>query len=209
MNSVLRVLLLAILSCAFTLQVENLFGQCTADVPSFNVNLTGSPAGVWQSPQVTRVGNCCSTTHPDRCVKFVVTLDPGAEAIKFEVVSGALPGGALFYQVNCGPLTTVGVPLCLSGVGPHVVTFCKPGNNNNVYAITSIPAPTAPTSIAVNDGCTGTLTAAGFQPATVTWNSISPGLPGQYNNYLSCASGCLTTNVTAQPGYPTSVTYQI
>ncbi len=211
MNSTLKNILILILFCfAIFLQPSSLFGQhCTSDVPVFNVNLTGNPSGTWQSPSVARLGNCCGTSHPERCIKFIVTLDPGAEAIKFELISGAVPGGALNYQVNCGPMTSVGQPLCLSGVGPHIITFCKPGTNDNVYAITSIPAPSSPGSLTVNDGCTGTITATGFLASSVVWNSISPGAPGTYNSYLSCTTGCLNPSVTGQIGSPPSVTYQV
>ena len=49
----------------------------------------------------------------------------------------------------------------------------------------------------------------GLQTSTITWNSIFPGTPGQYNNYLSCTSACNFTNVTAQPGYPPYVDYVV
>lgn len=61
--------------------------------------------------------------------------------INFDIVSGAAPTGALFYQINCGPQIQVGQPICLNGQGPHTLTFCKPGNNQNIYQITSIPFP--------------------------------------------------------------------
>ena len=60
---------------------------------------------------------------------YNITLHPDASAILFDIVSGAVPPGALFYQVDCGSITPVGLPICLDGVGPHNFTFCKPGNN--------------------------------------------------------------------------------
>lgn len=185
------------------------YSQCGPNVPTFTVNLTGNPGGTWISPNVIRNDNCCGTTAPNRCVEFIITLDPNAQGIAFSIASGAVPGGALFYQINCGPPQAVGAPICLSGVGPHILTFCKPGNNNNTYQITSIPGPTGGTDITVNDGCIDTLHATGFNQSTVTWNSIYPGTPGQYNSYLSCTSNCLNPIVTGSGSLPPYVDYVV
>jgi gliding motility-associated-like protein len=185
------------------------FAQCGPAVPSFTIDLTGNPAGTWQSPFVIRNDNCCGTTAPNRCVEFIITLDPAAQGIAFSIAAGAIPGGALFYQIGCGPPTALGSPICLSGVGPHILTFCKPGNNNNIYQITSIPGPTGGTNVTVNDGCIDTLHATGFNPATVTWNSIFPGAPGAYNSYLSCSTGCLNPVVTGTGTAPPYVDYVV
>ncbi|MGZ3862703.1 MAG: PKD domain-containing protein [Bacteroidia bacterium] len=185
------------------------YSQCGPNVPSFTVNLTGNPAGTWSSPFVIRNDNCCGTTAPDRCVEFIITLDPAAQGIAFNITAGAIPGGALFYQIGCGPQHALGSPICLSGVGPHILTFCKPGNNNNVYSITSIPGPTGGTNVTINDGCIDTLHATGFNPATVTWNSIYPGTTGAYNSYLSCSTGCLNPVVTGSGTPPPYVDYVV
>jgi len=176
--------------------------QCGPGVPVFTVNLTGNPSGTWISPNVIRNDNCCGTSNPNVCVKFVITLDPGAVGINFNIASGAVPGGAMFYQINCGPQTAVGQPICLSGPGPHVLTFCKPGNNSNTYQITSVPAPVVGNDITINQGCQGVLSVTGFSASTVSWHSVFPGAPGAYNSYLSCVSGCATTTVTPNTATP-------
>jgi gliding motility-associated-like protein len=181
---------------------------CGPGVPTFNVNLTGNPDSVWTSPNVSRNGNCCTSTPPDRCIDFVITLDPGAVGITFNVISGAIPGGALFYQINCGPPQPVGTAICLSGPGPHLLTFCKPGSNANVYQITSIPAAVGGNNIIVNQGCSDTLHATGFTPASVNWTSISPGAPGAYNSLLSCTH-CTDPIATGTSTAPSVVTYQV
>lgn len=182
---------------------------CDPTVPSFNVNLTGNPNGTWISPPVLRAGNCCGTSNPDRCIQFVVTLDPAAQGILFSVYSGAMPPGALFYQVNCGPPTSVGTPLCLNGPGPHVITFCKPGNNQNQYQITSIGQPEVSPPISLNDGCSGQIFANNLIESSIVWTSVFPGNTGDYNNYLNCTSACDTVTVTGQPGFPPFVDYQV
>ncbi|MES2395148.1 MAG: PKD domain-containing protein [Bacteroidota bacterium] len=188
---------------------SNLYSQCGPGVPAFNVDLTGVPDSIWTSPSVLREDNCCGTIAPDKCVKFVITLDPDAEAINFNIIAGAVPGGALFYQINCGPETALGQPICLNGVGPHVLTFCKPGNNDNVYQISSIPKPVGGADVTINDGCIGQLTAVGFNAASANWTSVYPGAAGAYNSYLSCTSGCLNPTVTGQGGAPPYIDYVV
>lgn len=191
--------------------------------PTFNVNLTGNPAGTWTSNPEQRAGDCCNPGGDNNCVQFTVTLDPLAEGIIFSVPDGcgASPSGALFYQVDCGPLTSVGSPLCLNGTGPFVITFCKPGNNENCYSITSVPAPATGGDVVTADGCRDTLTVSGVTAASTSWTSISPGTPGQYNNYLNNLAntqpgvsgtpytGQTTVVVTPQPGYPPVIHYQV
>jgi hypothetical protein len=113
------------------------WAQCDSTVPVIAVDLSGSPSATWQSPLIPRQGLCCSTNAPDQCIEFVITLDPDAQGIVFDVCAGAVPPGAMYYQIDCGPPTAVGTPACLSGVGPFSLTFCKPGNNINGYCITS------------------------------------------------------------------------
>ncbi|MFL5763603.1 MAG: PKD domain-containing protein [Bacteroidia bacterium] len=181
---------------------------CGGGVPTFNVNLTGNPDSVWTSPNTARNGNCCTSSPPEKCIDFIITLDPGAIGITFNIISGAIPGGALYYQINCGPPQPLGSAICLSGPGPHLLTFCKPGSNANVYQITSIPGAVGGNDIVVNQGCSDTLHATGFQPTTVNWTSISPGTPGQYNSLLSCTH-CTDPIATGVSGAPTTVTYQV
>src|ERR1041385_1752876 len=91
----------------------SLFAQpCDPLTPTFNVNLTGNPSGAWISPSIQRVGYCCAAAGSDVCIEFMVTLDPQSTGINFNIVSGAVPPGALYYQVGCGPLVPVGQPIC-------------------------------------------------------------------------------------------------
>ncbi len=184
------------------------WAQCDPTVPVLTTDLSASPSATWTSPLIARQGLCCGTSAPAQCIKFIITLHPDAQGIVFDVCAGAVPSGAMFYQIDCGPPTAVGTPLCLSGVGPFILTFCKPGNNINAYCITSIAEPTAGPDIAVNDGCQGTITTNGFAPGTIQWSSIAPGSAGAYDNYLGCPT-CANTVVTAQPGYPAYVDYRV
>ena len=194
----------------FIVLSQNIFSQpCTPNVPSLSVDLSSSPSASWISPLIQRMGNCCGTTPPDNCLEFWITLHPDAQGIIFNVYSGAVPGGAMYYQINCGPPTPVGQIICLDGQGPHRLTFCKPGNNTNEYIITSVEQPSVSGDIVLNEGCSGSITTNGFNPSTITINSIYPGPIGTYNSFLSCPTGCTSTNVIAYSGYPPYVDYKV
>ena len=128
---------------------------CDSTVPSFYVDLSASANMTWVSPPVQRVGNCCGTTAPDNCLEFTILLNANAIAISFNIASGAIPPGALFYQINCGPPIAVGSPICLNGPGPHNLTFCKPGNNTNTFSVTSYSEPIIGPDITLNASCQG------------------------------------------------------
>ncbi len=206
MSKTLHSLLLAF--CLMT--VTTVLSQpCGPSTPSFTANLIGCPACTYTSPNVSRNDTCCGATNPDVCIKFTILLDPNSMGINFGIASGAIPPGAIFYQIGCGPPIAIGTPICLSGPGPHVLTFCKPGNNQNTYTISAIPKPVVPDSILVRNGCTSTLAVTGFSVPTITWNSINPGPPGAYNSYLSCTAGCASVVVTPTGTPPPFVDYEV
>jgi hypothetical protein len=134
-----------------------------------------------------------------------------AIGINFQIASGAIPPGALYYQINCGPPIPVGQPICLNGPGPHILTFCKPGNNTNSFAIISLPMPAI--SASVNDiatsRCSAILAAqtAGIDEQNISWTSIP--FNAIYNSYLSCTTGCDTVSVTPTGNFPPFVDYVV
>ncbi|UKN02647.1 HYR domain-containing protein [Paracrocinitomix mangrovi] len=198
--------LLGIIAISISFSTHAQVPTCGTDVPYFQVDLTGQPDGVWESPSHSRLGNCCGTSSPDRCTSFEIILDTGATMINFEIASGAIPPGSMFYQIGCGPQVPVGDAICISGVGPHYLTFCKPGNNENTYRITSIPKPTFPKDDSTRIGCTLPIEILGLENITI--NSISPGTPGQYNSYLSCLD-CGTPNFEPGLSAPAFIDYEI
>ncbi len=185
-------------------------GLCDPLTPFYIADLTNIPNGTWVSaPPVQRNGNCCGTSSPDRCIEFEITLAPNVVAINFNIASGAIPPGAMFYQIGCGPQVAVGSPICVNGPGPHTLTFCKPGNNVNTYAITSIAGPSVGPTDTTTVGCSSRMYAEQLIESTITWTSVYPGVPGAYNSYLSCTSGCDTTYATPQPGAPAYVDFLV
>jgi gliding motility-associated-like protein len=174
--------------------------NCDPSTPVFNVDLTGQPNGTWISPAQSRAGYCCGlTSGPNACVQFNLTLDSATNAISFDIYSGAVPGGSMFFQINCGPMMAVGQPLCLSGPGPYVITFCKPGNNANQYAITALSDPSLGGTQYVSQSCTGLMVANGLNQSSIQWTSV-PANP-TYNSYLNCTSGCDSVVITPTPGF--------
>lgn len=216
------------LNYIFVLMVSLLFSSiihaqvnCTGDTPHITVDLSADPSMTFVTPAVIRDGSCCNGADVN-CVEFTIYLHPDAVGILFDVASGANPGGALDYQIDCGPITASGsAPICLSGVGPHYISFCKPGNNQNTYELTSISGPSASDNIIASDGCADTLSISGLDPNTVTWNSITPGVYGEFNNYLSDIDettfgtsgvpfvGFDYVLVTPQPNFPSEIQFEV
>jgi gliding motility-associated-like protein len=180
--------------------------SCSAGVPYFLVDLTGQPQGSWISPPHSRGGDCCGNNV---CTSFEVILDSNAAALSLDFYSGAVPSGSMYFQIDCGPQHAVGELICLSGVGPHRITFCKPGNNQNEYIIQSIAKPTFPQDDSTRAGCSKDFQVLGFDLSTITWSSVFPGSPGDYDSLLSCTDSCDITTFTPRPNSPAFVDYVV
>ncbi len=202
----LRALVLAVFTTApFIVSAQ----YCDSITPSFIVDLSAAPYMTWVSPDTDRDGFCCGATAPDKCLEFIITLHPNSAAVVFNIASGAVPPGALFYQIDCGPPVAVGSPICLNGTGPFHLTFCKPGNNTNTFSIETIPNPIFGPNLVLGDGCSDDLWVQFYDESTITWNSISPGAPGSQNGLLSCVTACDTVTATNNPLAPPIVEYLV
>ena len=205
LKNVFGIFLISFIPLIANAQIPN----CGPTVPNFNVSFVGNPGGSYTSPAVSRQGNCCGTSSPDRCVHFTITTDANTAAVDFSISCGNTPPGSLFFQVDCGPQTQIGQFGCISGAGVHHLTFCKPGNNLNCFTLKSIPRPLPMVDDSVRIGCYDTLMYVGIKDSGVVWNSISPGVPGQYNSYLNFATGHDTVIFTPTAGAPSYVDYQV
>jgi gliding motility-associated-like protein len=189
---------------------KHMVGQnpaCTPNVPYFYVNLSSNPNAVWTSSSVVRQGQCCGAAASTDCISFDVVLHPSAAGIQIDML-GADPAGSLFYQIGCTGNYPGGTVKCINGVGPHQITFCKPGGNANVYQITSIAKPTFPPNDTVRLGCKQKMISYGVANGSVTWQSISPGVPGQYNSYLD-STNVASPTYSPGPGAPPYVDYLV
>ena len=176
-----KILLLVLFSCMW---VKG-WGQKT-----INVDLSGSVTAT-ATVASDRSGN--TSCGGSNCVVFHITLNPGADLLGISCDQHAASND---YTVNCGPLTPISTPICLTGGATTVdVAFCKPGGNTITYTFTESLAVKASPDITVRQGCTGSMSVTGLDPATTTWTSIYPGAVGTYDGYLTCKSGCIATTV--------------
>lgn len=201
-NSLLLILLLGI--------TETIKAQCSANVPTYIIDLTATPDTTWvlsQADAQNRLGQCCGVPTNEDCISFEITLNENAAGIFFDY-DGAPSYGSLHWRVDCGPEYNLRDTICVTDAGPFTLTFCKPGNDNGNYTLISIPRPTFPDDQIVPRNCIQPLEVLGVEANTVTWQSISPGAPGQYNNLLSCTD-CLEPVFTPDQTIPSEIHYQV
>ena len=182
---------------------------CEDIVPHFEVDFTENPDSSWTSPAVVREGTCCAQIGPPppRCIHFTLTLPPSVVAISFNIESGAVPSGSLFYQIDCNEVHQVGDTICLLGDATYELTFCKPGNNENTYSITAFSGDITPDTIHAQVNCGAEIVVEGIVESTAVWSDITGG--GLYESYLSCLSGCLTTTFTPDDNAPPFILYEV
>jgi len=195
----------ALLCIAIAISFVNRLSAQTCTAITYNLDFSASvdTSVVIQS---TRNGDCCGGTN---CIRFDLIINPACSYVNFTVQNPAPPGNAAYYQVNCGPQTSLGTPICVVGQTQVSITFCKPGNDNPIYTITAAGAFQGSGDITVREGCTGSISVTGLTPATINWTSIYPGAQGAYDSYLSCSSGCTSTNVTPLQGAPAYIDYKV
>ncbi|MES2284808.1 MAG: SprB repeat-containing protein, partial [Bacteroidota bacterium] len=182
------------------------YSQCPV---AFPVDLSASSSAFYNQSYPTigpLITNCCPSFSSDgnRCIKFSITLNPGSMGVRFEMNPAPNSG---VYRIGCGSTAiSVGSFVCLSGVGPHVLTFCNPADITSLFKIVSVPRPTAGSNISISQGCSKVINATGFDLTTVIWKSVPNNTT--YNSYLSCTN-CLTPTITAGSSPPAYVDYQI
>lgn len=206
-----KLLFLSILFFLFFIPVKNINAQFLCDTCdntlTFYVDLSSTPDSAWSSVEVKRNGVCCDNAG-ENCIRFIVTTHPKTDQLSFNLISPPIPPGQ-FYQYNCGPLVSVGEPLCISGTGPHCIVYCKPGGDKSAYGITASKSVESSPDKVVRDGCIDTIIATGFDESSMVWQTVAPGADGDYNSYLSCLAGCDTVYVTPGAGYPPYIDVEV
>lgn len=203
------VCLLALVFCLLVISVGEGLAQCpvndgTSEVVT--VNLSAKKDTSW-SLKSKREGTACISTNPpdanSRCIRFNVTLNPGADILVFD--TDKEPQSS-FYSINCGPLIKIGESVCVTGLTTVCISFCKPGNEPNTYTISTASVIKASGDLLLRQNCSGTMTVSGATSAT--WTSVFPGSVGAYNSYLNTTTGTSIT-VTPQTGAPTEIRYEV
>ncbi len=197
--------------------------ECNADVPFFILDLSNNPDSTYISPEIVRTGQCCGDANNQNYVSFYVTLNPNVAMIEIGIAPGyADPGGAGFYNIVsggdiftpgvCGTNIAGGTPTCISGPGPHKITYHKPGGNKVRYYIHQIPRPIFPTDQTTRVGCTKPMQIYGLNNISISAINSSAGtsqLP-TYTSYMSCTN-CATPTFSpgTSPTYPYWIDYKI
>jgi len=186
------------------------YGQCGANVPNYVINLSGAPDSTWVLNEIDaldRDGQCCGANTNVNCISFDITLDSNSAGIFFDY-DGAPANGSLGWQIDCGPMNNMQDTICVTDPGPFTLTFCKPGTDNGNYTLISVSKPTFPEDQFVPLNCIQPVEALGVTSGSITWTSISPGNPGDYDYLLDCTD-CLTPTFSPDPNAPTYIEYQV
>lgn len=136
------IIVLALILTFLLTESQAQVGPCNASVPTYYIDFSSVTSdSTWVSALVVRNAYCCGTSGSDRCINFVITTGSQVTGLAFNICEGALPPGALSYQVDCGPPINYNDIACITTPGVHYLTFCKPGNNVNRYCITATASP--------------------------------------------------------------------
>jgi hypothetical protein len=167
---------------------------CPPTVPSYTVDLSGSPSGVWNSPaNVGRNDQCNCTLGTEFCLEFVITLNPNAIGFVLRKTAGSQAGGNQDYIVNgdCSNIGTLDDRFCVTGTGPYYIAYCESGGNTHTYQVESIESDFLPASFCSEPGIATQLTVSGsVDPLTATWTAVSSNAS---TSFLTASSGTLST----------------
>lgn len=182
-------------------------GQCTEiTAATYVVDFSASKDTSWSVSSKRTEKGCVDGNAGNTCVKFIIKLNAGSDLVNFttdQVTS------ASFYSINCGQTYSINTPACITGGETVCITFCKPGNNTELYTVTASSIIKASGDLILRQNCSGTMSVSGVSAASVNWRSIFPGTSGAYNNYLSATSNTTSVTVTPTTGAPSFIDYEV
>jgi hypothetical protein len=188
---------------------------CQESVHYYRVDITGSTTVV-QTELLGRGGLCCTEISPSRCYGFDVILDPDAVGLKIEVAindndkwtpQGQAEAGD--WSIECGVIDFQkdGV-LCLNDQKFFTLLHCKPGGNKLKYRFSNVMGAVVTGPTATRIECDRNLSVTGI--INPVWNSVSPGLPGQYNNFLDVSDPFNPVFIPKSPlNLPSQILYEV
>lgn len=176
-----------------------------SQVKMITIDFSSSKDTTYTTALLDRNGDTCGGKN---CIVFKVILNGGSDQLSLDA-DGAPGLGSATYQVNCGATYNLASPACITGLSIAYVTFCKVGSNDYRYTISASSTVKGSADLLLREQCSGSMSVTGLQASSVKWESVYPGIVGQYNSYLSPATGSLTTTVTPQTGSPTYIDYRV
>ncbi|MCY1721139.1 HYR domain-containing protein [Prolixibacteraceae bacterium Z1-6] len=181
--------------------------ECQESVPFFYLDLTYSAEAEETIKNVDRhkAGYCCSEGNSS-CVAFNILFH--RDVIGLEItVNGATPKGQE-WDVDCESVDLNKEYLCIpTDEQFHLFTLCKPGNNLNSYTFRTLIGASVPDDeITTRVECVEQLSISGI--ADPVWNSVYPGVRGEYNSYLDL-SDPYNPVFSAPPGAPGEIRYEV
>ena len=195
--------------------------ECEAGVPFFIIDLSSTPDSMYVTPEIVRDNQCCGDVDNQNYVSFYVTLHPDVAQISIGILPGyADPGGSGFYNIisggdlitpgSCDTNIAGGEAVCITGSGPHKITYHKPGSNKVKYFLEQIPKPIYPQDDTTRVGCSLPLHIFGLDSIRITSINSSTGntIPGAFDSLLSCTS-CNSPSFSPVLGTPEWIDYQI
>ena len=195
--------------------------ECQSTVPFFTLDLSSNPDSTYTTPEITRNGQCCGDDNNQNYVSFYVTLHPDVAMVEIGIAPGyADPGGSGFYNIisggdlstpgACGTDIAGGQTACITGEGPHKITYHKPGSNKVKYYLRQIPKPIFPEDATTRIGCSYPMNIYGLESIVIRSINSSSGeiTPGVFNSLLSCTD-CSTPSFTPGLTTPEWIDYEI
>jgi gliding motility-associated-like protein len=198
--------------------------ECESIVPFFPLDMTSDPDSTYTTPEVTRLGECCSGggSGNQTYISFFAELHPDAVMVEIGIAPGyADPGGSGNYnQILGGDLLTSGIcqpdidggdPVCLQGTSPYKFVYHKPGGNDVAYYFKQVPRPIFPSDQATRYGCPLPLEIYGLNNITIVAIATTGAA-----NLTTCDTYMNKTDIdnpVFNPGsnatYPYTITYRI
>lgn len=201
--------MVCLLALVFGLVIIHVEGsaQCTEiTAATYVVDFSSTKDTSWSVSSKRTEKGCVDGNAGNTCVKFIIKLNPGSDLVNFTTDQNT---NASFYSVNCGPTYSVNIPACITGQSTVCITFCKPGNNTELYTVSASSIIKGSADIILRQNCSGTMSVSGVSAASVNWRSIFPGAANTYDNYLSATSGVTNVTVTPTTGAPSFIDYEV
>jgi len=181
--------------------------ECLTNNSHFDVDLENNTSVTISN--VIREDKCCNAQKQEDCISFDVILPEWAVGVQIEVNSGHPENQ--FWKVDCELVTFLnGDFVCLPGGAHYLFTYCKAGDNaNNSYTFTVLEGIITVPDLEARVNCNSIIT-ANTTATNVTWQSISPGNPGDWNGYLTCLNPeCTQVQFTPDEYAPPQIVYEV